>query len=294
VVTYDYTPDQIGMYQVIFYVPEQTIPDGGDIYTSVVAGPQNFPVTEQPVLPVLDHFEFDTIGNPKIKGETFLVRITAKDQSGNTYTEYNGEGTLSDAKTGFSKTVQFSGGICDPQVTINTEVESDQLTITGGGKSGESNTFNVISRESPSVLDHFEFDTIGSPQTVNNIFKVRITAKDQYNNIFYGYSGGGTLSDLTGISTSVNFVNGVSDPEVLIDTSYSGDKITVIAGSKSGTSNTFDIQNVGDSPAFPVEYLAIGVAIALIIVLGVIVYKKLLPRHRRPPALARYPQSSSL
>jgi hypothetical protein len=141
------------------------------------------------------------------------------------------------------------------------------------------------------VLHHFEFDTIGSPQTTGVEFNIRITAKDQDNYTFTGYSGSGTLSDLTGISTSVYFANGISDVSVNISIAYTGNKITVHSGGKSGTSNAFNIVKE-PSPEFPTE-ITIAAVIVIALVIGVVVYKKVMKRPKKPPALARYPRSST-
>jgi hypothetical protein len=140
------------------------------------------------------------------------------------------------------------------------------------------------------VLDHFEFDTIGSPQTTGVEFNIRITAKDQYGDTFRGYSGLGTLSDFTGISTSVYFANGISDVSVNIAIAYTGNKITVHSGDKSGTSNSFNI--VEEPPEFPTE-IAIVAVVLIALVIGVVGYRKVLKRPKKPPALARYPRSST-
>jgi hypothetical protein len=175
--------------------------------------------------------------------------------------------------------------LCSRQVSLLSIAILISLLFAGA-------TALVHAETATPVLDHFEFDTIGNPQTTGVEFNIRMTAKDQYGATFTGYSGAGTLSDFTGISTSVYFMNGISDASVNIAIAYTGNKITVNSGGKSGTSNIFNIVEESRSE-FPTEFIIIAAVIVIALVIGVVGYKKVLKRPKKVPALARYPRSST-
>lgn len=93
----------------------------------------------------LDRFEFDTIPSPKTAAEPFSITILAKDAYGNTVTSYTGTNALSDTTGTISPTVtgNFVNGIWSGMVTINSVASGVKITTAGGGKSGESNVFDV-------------------------------------------------------------------------------------------------------------------------------------------------------
>jgi hypothetical protein len=86
----------------------------------------------------LDHYWIEHIGTQTV-GQEFTVRITAKDQYGDTYTGYNGIGYLTDF-TGISIPVHFSFGEAEAKVTIKSPFSNDKVSVDGHG---ESNAFNV-------------------------------------------------------------------------------------------------------------------------------------------------------
>jgi FlaG/FlaF family flagellin (archaellin) len=109
----------------------------------------DYPAGSAKLAPDLDHFEFDTILTPQTANEAITIRITAKDQYGDTFASYDGANTLT-ATGGFitlSATGDFSNGVwsgdltvtvASPSVTLNTAA---QLELS---KTGTSNSFEVV------------------------------------------------------------------------------------------------------------------------------------------------------
>ena len=95
--------------------------------------------------PVLDHFDFATIGSPKYKNAPFNVTVTARDGAGNRVPGFVGTATLTET-TGTmtpSSIGPFSAGVWSGPVTIGAEGTNVTLTVTGNSVTGVSNAFNV-------------------------------------------------------------------------------------------------------------------------------------------------------
>jgi hypothetical protein len=119
-------------------------------------GPSNqFTVTPSPI----DHFTFDTIGDQTVN-KSFTIRITAVDTNGDPATSYTGSATLSDITGTITPTATgaFSSGVWSGSVTITKVQAANIISATGGGKSGQSNSFNVQSTSNP-----FDFTVTASP-----------------------------------------------------------------------------------------------------------------------------------
>ena len=94
------------------------------------------------------------------------------------------------------------------------------------------------------AFDHFDFDTISSPQTVGSPFTITIKAKDQYGNTVTSYAGTNTLIDSTGTispTSTATFRSGVWTGTVTIWKAQPNVVITTSGDGKSGTSNAFDV-----------------------------------------------------
>ena len=103
-----------------------------------------FKVDKNPDTMVVAYFAFDNIGSPQTSGTSFFISITAKDVDGDTVTRYTGTNTLSaSVGTITPSTVTFSNGNWMEQVTISQDGASVQISTTGQGKSGNSNTFRL-------------------------------------------------------------------------------------------------------------------------------------------------------
>jgi len=144
-----------------------TIPDGfstRDFYyydelsgtwtISVAAGAtgDSKPLTVNPAS--LDHFTFANIPSPQTANISFTITITARDVYENIVTSYAGTNTLSDL-TGTIKptsTGTFASGAWTGSVIITKAQKGVIITTTGGGKSGTSNTLNIIDASSDFAL----------------------------------------------------------------------------------------------------------------------------------------------
>jgi len=102
----------------------------------------------------LDHFTFSNIPNPQTANIPFTITITARDVYENIVTSYAGTNTLSDL-TGTIKptsTGTFASGAWTGSVIITKAQKGVIITTTGGGKSGTSNTLNIIDASSDFAL----------------------------------------------------------------------------------------------------------------------------------------------
>jgi hypothetical protein len=245
----------------------------------------------------LDHFVFDTIGSPQTEGIAFWIIITAKDANGETVTEYTGTNTLavSVGTISPSSTTTFSNGSWSDWVTLDTRGDNVRIFTTGGPtgdeKDGTSNPFNVVKGE-PKVVDHFEFDYIGSPQTAGVSFWISITAKDVDGETVPSYSGTNTLHSSVGTITpsNIDFSNGNWMERVTVSQDSPNVIIFTEGVGKSGSSNAFRVEA---NRGFLNVLVIMGAVIAGVVVVAVIGYKKVLKRPKKPPPLARYPRSST-
>jgi FlaG/FlaF family flagellin (archaellin) len=107
----------------------------------------DYPAGSAKLAPALDHFEFNTISDQTVN-IVFTITITAMDQYGETFTEYDGVNTLSASgvtislsETGAFSNGKWSGGLVVGEeslsVTLNTAA---QLELS---KTGTSNSFAV-------------------------------------------------------------------------------------------------------------------------------------------------------
>jgi hypothetical protein len=213
----------------------------------------------------LDHFVFSSVST-QTAGTPFSVTVTAKDAYGNTVTTYTGINTLS-VSTGTispTNTGAFSSGVWTGSVTVTGAGSGVTLFTSGSGVSGTSGGFTV----NPSVLDHFTFSTISSPQISNWTFIVWVTAEDVYGNTITGYTGTPSLTYSAGSISpgAMNaFVSGVGSTLVAVTPAGLGVTITATDGTHTGTSNSFTVNptisatagaNGAISPSgnFPVNY----------------------------------------
>ncbi len=94
----------------------------------------------------VDHFSFDEITS-QVAGTPFEIKIYAKDNLGNTVTNYSGEGSLgySGGAIDPETTTSFISGVWTGNVTVNVAGTSKKITYDDGDHTGESNLFNVVS-----------------------------------------------------------------------------------------------------------------------------------------------------
>ena len=189
----------------------------------------------------LDHFVISNVAN-QTAGSSFNITITAKDSEGNTVTSFAGPVTIGDS-TGTITPKQsgtFSSGTRTQSVTITGARQNNRIFVSGSGKNGTSNTFNV----NPNVLDHFTLSNISSPKTAGQSFEITIEAMDQYKNKITSFTNSVPLSDKTGtISPTVsgNFVAGSRTVAVTITKQVTDNQISATYSGKSGQSNNFNV-----------------------------------------------------
>jgi len=191
----------------------------------------------------LDHFTISNVSS-QTAGLPFSITITAKDKEGNTISSFPGYVTISDLTGTIQPTSSgiFSNGVRTETVTIIGAKQNNQIIVTGSGKEGMSNYFNV----NPNSLDHFTFSNISSPQTAGQGFSISIEARDQYENKVTNFNNSVNLSDKTGTLTptsSGNFASGSKSVNVTITKKVNDNQITAINLSlgKSGKSNAFNV-----------------------------------------------------
>ena len=213
------------------------------VVTSVGSITGNTSVTV--VAPTLDHFTFQTIATPQYVGAPFQITITARDLSGNLFTGYTGQATLS-ASLGIitpNVTSNFTGGTWTGNVTLNQVAESISLTANAGDRSGTSNGFAV---QAVPILDHFTIGTISSPQVVNAPFQITVTARDASDNPLPVYTGHPTLTSNVGTitpNTTGDFTGG--NWVGIVNLSQVADNVAITVtdgGGISATSNEFSVQ----------------------------------------------------
>ena len=110
---------------------------------------------QQTVQPgALDRFTFTIISSPEIVAVPFTISIMAKDAFGNTVTSYTGTNALSDTTGTINPTMTgaFVNGVWSGDVVINNVANNVKISTSGGGKTGDSNAFNVLAGPPAKLL----------------------------------------------------------------------------------------------------------------------------------------------
>jgi len=204
----------------------------------------------------IDHFEVTSIVSPRTAGNSFTVTITAKDANGATVTDYTGTANLNDLTGTLSPkvTTNFEDGEWSGSLSITKSYANDKITVTGAGKSGSSNEFNVQANS----LDHFTFGSITSPKTAGTGFIITIEARDMYENLVTTFSSAVGLNDDSGTitpQTTTNFSGGQWSGSVTITKAQNDIDITANYNSVNGTSNKFNVQ-AGTLSRFVIDNLS--------------------------------------
>ncbi|WP_018613587.1 beta strand repeat-containing protein, partial [Segetibacter koreensis] len=97
------------------------------------------------VVGALDHFNIGTISGTKTSGTAFNIDLTAKDKFDNTVTSFTGTAGISSTVGTIAPTTSgsFGSGQLTQSVTI-TGGGNGKISVTSGGKTGESNSFDVV------------------------------------------------------------------------------------------------------------------------------------------------------
>ena len=99
------------------------------------------------------------------------------------------------------------------------------VVVTDASANSASASFTV----NPSVLDHFGFSSISSPQSTGTGFSVTVTAYDSSNNIVTGWTGSVSLTESNGGLVNPSSVTISSGGQVTstVSVSYSGTSVTL-------------------------------------------------------------------
>ncbi|MBK8150618.1 MAG: DUF2341 domain-containing protein [Acidobacteria bacterium] len=109
------------------------------------------------------------------------------------------------------------------------------------------------------TLDHFNFQTIASPQYIGAPFQINITARDASNNLFTGYTGQANLSSSVGAVTPAvtgNFSNGSWTGPVSLDQAAGNVILTASAAGSNGISNSFAVLTAPTLDHFAIQTIA--------------------------------------
>ena len=166
-------------------IAPDTVSYNGNIYKFVSWKVDGNPVSGNPInismdvphtatavyeLVTLDHFEFNTIPN-QTSGTPFNITITAIDQYGDTYTNFNSAVTLSVNKGSITPTTTsnfINGVLSNFQVTIPDANTGVIITATCSGKTGSSNSFDVAqAMVKPSVTTNSAANVTSSSAKLN-------------------------------------------------------------------------------------------------------------------------------
>jgi predicted outer membrane repeat protein len=182
-------------------------------------------------------------------GTGFQVTITAKDQYGNTVSNYSGPVTLTSSDGQAVQVspapVTVSNGTATATVTLNV-AHSVTLTASAGTIRGTSGSIAV----SPAAVASF---SVSAPTGLVWFgFPVTITAQDRYGNVVSNYSGPVTLTSSDGqtvwvTSGTLTLVNGRTTVVVSVGSPSQTRTITLTAsaGTIRGTSNPIYIEGEG-------------------------------------------------
>lgn len=197
--------------------------------------------------------------NTAVAGIAENVQVTAKDNKGNTLTNYTGTVTLDTNGTAgaitWAKTVGggvfsdggasldtatytfVAGDLGTATFTINdTKAETLDISVTGSGKTDDNTEGNLL--VAPAAINHFvlSHDNTAMAGIAEN---VQVMATDAYGNILTGYTGTITL-DTNGTASAITWTK-ASGSGVFVDGGSSVDTaIYTFDGADNGTA-TFTI-----------------------------------------------------
>ncbi|MBO3802906.1 MAG: DNRLRE domain-containing protein [Candidatus Brockarchaeota archaeon] len=142
-----YYDDKAGTWTIHVYTNDYLYIVGGSPPFMIFEPNYGDDSEQQAVVPgPLNSFVFAAIPSPKTAGVPFTVSVTAKDAFGNTVTSYTGTNALSDTTGTINPTITgaFVNGVWSGDVVINKVASNVKISTSGGGKTGESNLFNVV------------------------------------------------------------------------------------------------------------------------------------------------------
>jgi F-type H+-transporting ATPase subunit c len=193
-----------------------------------------------------------------LTGSKQLITAQAYDKYNNSITDvtYNWSktGDIGELSYSTASNTDLTASLKPGNGTIT--VTANQIQTTTGNSIQKSVEITVAIK--PQTGGQFVFETIESPQKVNQVFTATITAKDFSGNIIADYTGSASISDSTGslLPTSAGpFISGIWKGEVKI--LYANESVTIsaIGTGLSGVSNQFAVEgdkkpllrNIGDA-----------------------------------------------
>jgi uncharacterized repeat protein (TIGR02543 family) len=207
--------------------------------------------------PVLDHFEFNTISN-QIANTPFNITITAKDQYGNTYTGFNSSVALSVNKGTITPTTTANfvdGVLSNLSVTIPEANTGVTITATASGKTGTSNSFDVVNN-SCTVTFHLNYPG-ATPEpyaTVTTNYNTPLGSNMPANPTRTGYTfaGWNTQEDGSGTTFTSSTVV-ISNIDVYAKWTINTFTITASAGPNGSISPSGSVSvNYGENKTFTI------------------------------------------
>jgi len=148
-------------------------------------------------------YRISNIDSPQVAGSSFSVTITAIDTNGNTATGYNGSADLSTNAGSISpSSVNFSGGVANPDVTVTEAGLSKSITATDSQNSSiteTSNSFTVL----PGPISSSVSTVSASPTTLTagSSSTVTVSLRDANGNLIGGLGSGDFVISLSGSAT---------------------------------------------------------------------------------------------
>jgi hypothetical protein len=141
------------------------------------------------------HFTFGTISSPRIANQGFATTIQARDVNNLALPSFNGSVNLTATGSGGAvavapASVNLTGGSWSGSLAITAPATAVTITASAAGATGASNAFDV----GVGTVDHFTWDTVGSPQTLGVPFSVSIFARDTFNNTVPSFNAAATLT----------------------------------------------------------------------------------------------------
>lgn len=150
------------------------------------------------------HFAVATIASPATASVAFTLDASAVSDSEQLIPDFAGTVSVTAAGDAGShavapSSIDFTNGTWTGPVTIAAVDTNVVITLSGGGTQGTSNAFEL--RAGP--VDHFQIDTIPSPQYSNTAFGVVVTALDANDYLAADFTGTVDLSSPAAVSSSV-------------------------------------------------------------------------------------------
>jgi len=196
----------------------------------------------------ISNFVIDPIASPVIAGSQQSITITARDQYGNTATDFGGTANITDDTGTLVPAVSgaFTNGTRIENITITRAHSDVAISVNDGSNhNGSSNLFNIIH----ASINSFTIANI-SDQAAGTPFPVTVTAIDIYGNTITSFDGSGNTVNITHNGTGViiptlsgEFIKGIWTGNLTITQTQTGDRIIITrtGGGVTAQSNQFNV-----------------------------------------------------